>query len=145
MAKTAELDGQATTDLIAVKEAELASAVAAMVAASNGPLGGRGKQGLRRTDANIRRTAEHARIVTRLEGELAVLRRPAKPATVPLDLSRLPFAQYIRTWNGWYEVVRVNRKTVKVINTPGMDDLIPVTRIVAIREHANTESVSTPA
>jgi hypothetical protein len=93
----------------------------------------RTKQFGRRADGNLRRAAEARRLVERLTQELETLRRPVR-VVPPLDLERLPFATHIRTDVGWYEVVKVNRKSVKVVVDPGWDDLIPIKRIKEIHE-----------
>lgn len=122
------------TDL-ATLEAELAAARAAAVENFNRPIGGslRTKQHGIRVDAAVRRAAELVRTAERLERELSALRNP-QPEPAPLNLARLPYARYIRTTYGWYEVVKVNRATVKVVAAPGMDDLVKVAKILEIRE-----------
>ena len=122
---------------IASKEAELAQAREVMVANFNryaGTSSMRGKQHGIRTDAQIRRGAVLAATVTRLERELEGLRRRvSKPETPALDLSKLPGAKFIRTEVGWYEVVKVNKVSVKVKMPPGWDDLVKISKIVEIR------------
>jgi hypothetical protein len=131
---------------IAAKEAELAATLKAMQANFDRPAGTsqmRGKQHNLRIDAAIRRGADLGRTVERLERELAALRRQAdQPEPQPLDLSKLPDARFIRTKVGWYEVVRVNRATVKVVVDPGWDDLIKIGRIVEIRPAAECEAAA---
>lgn len=125
------------TDEIAVKEAELEQARAALQAAADYQAGGssRTKTHRIRSDGALRRAGQARHTIERLEREIEGLRRKAtQPEPTPLDLGRLPHAQYIRTKVGWYEVVKVNRKTVKVVVDPGWDDLIPIARIVEIRE-----------
>lgn len=125
-----------TTERIAAKEQELATARAALEANFNRFAGTsrlRGKLHKVRGDAQLRRGAELGETVRRLERELRGLRNPPPPMPA-LDLSRLPHAQYVRTKYGWYEVVKVNAKSVKVLAAPGMDDRIPIARIVEIRE-----------
>lgn len=121
---------------ITAKEAELEQTRAASLANFERQVGGdlRGKQWARRVDSQLRRGAELGRQAERLERDLAGLRREAKQGPPPpLDLSKLPAAKFIRTTYGWYEVVKVNRATVKVLAAPGMDDLIKVSKILAIR------------
>lgn len=124
-------------DQIAAKEAELAQAREAMTANFERHAGTsrlRGKQHNIRIDAQIRRGAALGETVRRLERELASLRRQTeRPETPALDLSKLPGARFVRTKVGWYEVVKVNRATVKVLAAPGMDDLVKVSKIVEIR------------
>jgi hypothetical protein len=130
----------ANSDATAAKQHELAAARTALEANFNRFAGTsklRGKLHKIRGDAQLRRSAELGQTVRRLERELESLRNPPRP-TPPLDLSRLPHAQYVRTKYGWYEVVKVNAKSVKVLTAPGMDDRIPVGRIVEIREHEGT-------
>lgn len=124
---------------IAAKEAELAQARTALMAAADYQSGvrSRTKTHVVRMDGALRRAGIASRTITRLEGEIAGLKLKAIEAQrPPVDLDRLPYAQYIRTKYGWYEVVKVNRKTVKVAVRPGMDDLIPIARIIEIRERA---------
>jgi hypothetical protein len=125
---------------IAAKETDLAAARDAMEANFARPAGTsrmRGKQHGIRIDAAIRCGADLGRTVERLERELAALRRQAdRPEPKPLDLSKLKDARFVRTTCGWYEVVRVNRATVKVLAGRGMDDLIKIGRIVEIRTAA---------
>lgn len=126
-------------DEIAAKEAELEQARAALQAAFDYRPGGSLKTktfGIR-SNAALRRGAQAGDTVQRLEREIAALhRKAAESEPQPLDLDRLPHAQYIRTRNGWYAVVKVNRKTVKVAVDPGWDDLIPIGRIIEIRERS---------
>lgn len=122
---------------IATKATELAQARAALQAAADYRSGvrSRTKTHLIRSDGALRRAGQAARRITQLEREIEGLRRKAaEPEPVPLDLTRLPYAQYIRTWAGWHRVVKVNRKSVKVVVDPGRDDLIPIGRIIEIRE-----------
>lgn len=126
----------ANADAINAKAAEIAARTAAMVASFDAPAGGRGKQGLRRTDAQIRRGAVHSKAVRQLERELAGLETRPRPARAPLDLSRMPFAKYVRTHGGsWYEVEKVNKSSVRVKVAPGMDKLRKFSQIIEIREH----------
>jgi hypothetical protein len=122
---------------IAAKEAELAQARETMKANYDryaGTSSMRGKQHGIRVDAQIRRGAQLGRTVVRLELELTALRARAGQEQSPsLDLSKLSEARFIRTRYGWYEVVRVNRATVKVKAAPGMDDLVKVSKILEIR------------
>jgi hypothetical protein len=120
---------------IAAKAAELTAARTRFHAESNRTVGGssRTKQFGRRIDGQLKRAGELSRLIDRLARELDALRRPVR-AVPPLDLTRLPFATHIRTKSGWYEVVRVNRKTVKVVVDPGWDDLVPMHRIEEIHE-----------
>lgn len=122
---------------IAAKEAELEQARTALQAAFDYNPGGslKTKTFAVRSDGALRRGAQAGDAIERLEREIEGLRRKAtQPEPVPLDLTRLTHAQYIRTRNGWYEVVKVNHKTVKVVVEPGWDDLIPIGRIIEIRE-----------
>lgn len=126
-------------DQIAAKEADLEQARAALQAAADYRAGGssRTKTHRIRSDGALRRAGQAGRNIERLEREITALRhKAAQPEPQPLDLTRLPHAQYIRTKVGWYEVVKVNRKSVKVVVAPGWDDLIPITRIIEIRERA---------
>jgi hypothetical protein len=122
---------------IAAKEVELEQARAALKAAFDYHPGGslRTKTFAIRSDGALRRGGQAGNTIERLERELEGLRRRAtQPEPAPLDLTRLPYAQYIRTKVGWYEVAKVNRKSVKVVVDPGWDDLIPISRIIEIRE-----------
>lgn len=122
---------------IAAKEAELAAARATLVATfANAPGGSsRRKSYGVRIDAQLRRGGENRRAIERLERELAALRREATRPTLPeLDLSRLPYATHVRTAVGWYRVVKVNAKSVKVAVPPGWDDRIAITKVIEIRE-----------
>lgn len=126
-------------DEIAAKETELEQAHAALQAAADYRAGGssRTKQHRIRSDGALRRGGMARAAIQRLERELETLRRRAtQPEPAPLDLDRLPHAQYIRTKVGWYEVAKVNRKSVKVVVNPGWDDLIPIARIIEMRERA---------
>jgi hypothetical protein len=131
---------------IAAKEAELVAATAAMTANFDRPAGTsrmRGKLHTVRVNAAISRGARLGNQVRRLEGELEGLRRRVgRPEPKPLDLARLPFARLIRTKVGWYEVVKVNAKSVKVKVSPGWDDRIPISRIVEIRERQDAPTTS---
>lgn len=98
-----------------------------------------------RVDANIRRTAEAFRNVERLEREVKALERPPA-ATAPAGgwtPEQLEGARVIRTRLGWHEVVKVNKKSVKVKAAPGMDDLVPYKRIIDARD-ANGAKVDAP-
>lgn len=90
-----------------------------------------------RVDANIRRTAEAFRKVERLEREVKALERPPAP-TAPkggFTPDQLKNARVIKTRFGWHEVVKVNTKSVKVKAAPGMDDLVPIKRIIDARDN----------
>lgn len=124
---------------IAAKEAELEQARRRLQAAADYQSGvrSRTKTHIVRMDGALRRAGQAHGAIVRLERELESLRRKTiESETSPLDLARLPYAQYIRTRIGWYEVVKVNRKSVKVKADPGWDDLVPITRIIEIRERA---------
>lgn len=125
-----------TADLIAAKEAELAAAREAMQANFNRPIGGSSKRksfGVR-VDAQIRRGAQLSRDVQRLERELDRLRtRGPKVESPPVTVEALSSARFVRTKVGWYEVVKVNRATVKVVVDPGWDDLIKISKILEVR------------
>ena len=126
-------------DQIAAREAELEQARAALQAAADYQSGVRSRTKTHRVrmDGALRRAGQAGNRITRLEHEIAALRLKAtEAARPPLDFDRLPHAQYIRTKVGWYEVVKVNRKSVKVVVPPGWDDLIPIARIIEIRERA---------
>jgi hypothetical protein len=121
---------------IAAKEAELAQARHALAGVPRNPGTSslRGKQHYTRVDGAIRRAAQLGETVQRLERELEGLRRQAtRPEPQPFDLAALPTARFIRTKVGWYEVVRVNKATVKVLTAPGMDDLVKISKILEIR------------
>lgn len=123
---------------IATKEAELAQARQAIAANFDRFAGTsrlRGKVHKIRGDAQLRVGAQLGETVRRLERELASLRsRAERPATPPLDLTKLPEAKFIRTKaRGWCEVVKVNGASVKVLTAPGWDDLIKISKIVEIR------------
>ncbi|MEU8158097.1 hypothetical protein AB0B94_30965 [Micromonospora sp. NPDC048986] len=124
-------------DQVRAKEAELDQVRQAMAANFDRAAGTsrmRGKQHGIRVDAQIRRGAQLGAAVERLGRELNGLRdQAARPELQPVDLSNLSGARFIRTKFGWYEVVKVNRATVKVLTAPGMDDLIKVGKILEIR------------
>lgn len=121
---------------LAAKEAELAQAVKALEDFDYRPSGNtRTKASSQRTNAAIRRAADLASAMRRLEREVAALRKPAPPA-VPaggFTPEQLAAAKFIRTRYGWYEVAKVNKKSVKVKAAPGWDDTIPVKRILEVR------------
>ncbi len=124
---------------IAAKEHELEAAKAAEMANFNRPVGW-SKRGAKRhktrIDAQLKAATRLREIRERIVRELEGLRgKVGQPEPAPLDLARLPFAQFIRTRHGWYKVVRVNAKSVKVVVEPGMDDLVKVSKILEIREH----------
>lgn len=128
---------ETVADEIAAKEAELEQARAALQAAADYQSGvrSRTKTHVVRMDGALRRAGLAANTIRQLERELEGLRRKAtQPEPVRLDLARLPHAQYIRTRYGWHEVVKVNRKSVKVVADPGWGDLVPIARIIEIRE-----------
>jgi hypothetical protein len=122
---------------IAAKEAELARARKDLEANFDrfaGCSSLRGKQHKIRGDAQIRRAVVLGETVQRLERELAGLRQQAaRPEAQPVDLAALDGARFIRTKYGWYEVVKVNRATVKVAAAPGMDDLVKKNKILEVR------------
>lgn len=126
-----------TAEAITEKELELAQAREAMAANFNRYAGTsrmRGKQHQIRGAAQVRRGASLGETIRRLERELAALHREAdRPETPPLDLAKLPKAKFIRTEIGWYEVVKVNRVSVKVKMPPGWNDLVKISKIVEIR------------
>jgi hypothetical protein len=105
-----------------------------MVANFQTPGGGRGKQGLQRTDAQIRRGARYARGIQAAESWLnALLRateRVAQPSVTP---ERLRTAVAVKTRFGWHRVVRVNAKTVTVATPYSWTDRIALAAIVDIR------------
>lgn len=128
----------ALADRIRQKEAELADAQAAVSrhwsAGTPGTSSMRGKQHGQRVDANVRRGAQLADSVQRVERELASLREQATAASNPPQASvPLEHAKFVRTQYGWYEVLKVNASSVKVKAAPGMDDLIKKTRILEAR------------
>lgn len=139
-------EGDDRARAIAAKAAELTAARTRFYAECDRPLGGRSrtKQFGRRADAQLRRAGELRRLVDRLSGELDALRRPVR-VVPPLDLERLPYATHIRTDAGWYEVVKVNRKSVKVKVDPGWDDLIPIKRVKEIHVRVANADPDAPA
>lgn len=124
-----------TAEQIAAKEAELEAARAALVANYNRQVGGssRTKQHGIRIDAQIRRGAEHARTVERLERELTALRRPVQPEPQPVTPETLNGAKYVRTRYGWHKVVRVNRTSVTVETGYSWTDRIQLGKILEAR------------
>lgn len=119
------------------KRAELAAAIKARDGYEFTPYGSqRTKSAGVRLDAGLRRTAENHRKVDQLEREVAALERPPAP-TAPkggFTPDQLKNARVIKTRLGWHEVVKVNAKSVKVKAAPGMDDLVPVKRIIDARD-----------
>jgi hypothetical protein len=131
---------QTLAERIAAKEKALTTAREAMATNADRFAGCsrlRGKQHEIRGNAQLRHGAALADTVQRLERELAtLLQQPERPTLEPLDLSKLRDAKLIRTRLGiWYEVVKVNAKSVKVKAAPGMDDRVSVSKIVEIRTH----------
>jgi hypothetical protein len=128
-------EGDDKARAIAAKAAELFAARTRFHANAERAIGGRSrtKQFGRRVDGQLKRAGELNRLVERLSAELDALRRPVREVP-PLDLERLPHATHVRTDVGWYKIVKVNRKSVKVEVDPGWDDLIPIKRIKEIHE-----------
>ncbi|MEV5211247.1 hypothetical protein AB0K35_27625 [Micromonospora sp. NPDC053740] len=124
---------------IAAKEAELARALKAFNAECDRPVGGssRRKSFGVRLDAQIRRAAQLGGDVQRIERELSALRIQGAQRLGPAgqhDASTLAGVRFVRTDIAWYEVVKVNRATVKVKVRPGMDDLIKIGKILEARD-----------
>jgi hypothetical protein len=112
---------------------ELARLEQALVANFKAPGGGRGKQGLRRTDAQIRRGAEYARKVKAAQIHVDVLLNSTARAAKPVTPERLRGAVAVRTELGWHRVVRVNAKSVTVATPYSWTDRISMGRIVDVR------------
>jgi hypothetical protein len=121
---------------IAAKEAELEAAKQRFQGEADWrPSGGmRTKSFGVRIDANLRRAGEARRDIERLERELEALRRPRPPVApqaTQADIDGLEPGDLVKLKNGLtYKVVKVNKSTVKVAVPPGMDDLMPKSKIV---------------
>lgn len=112
---------------------ELARLEKAMVANFETPGGGRGKQGLRRTDAQIRRGAIFAEKIKAARIWVDTLLAATERAARPVTPERLRTAVAVKTRFGWHRVVRVNAKTVTVATGYSWNDRIPVGSIVDVR------------
>jgi hypothetical protein len=122
-------------DAIEAKAAELDQAREALanLDGTPGTSSMRGKVHGQRIDANVARAARLSATVTRLEQELAALRKgPDGSSTAPTP-DAIAAASFVRTKYGWYEVVKANRCSVKVKAAPGMDDLIAHRKILEAR------------
>lgn len=132
---------QPITDRIATLEAELAAAQARLNSIAANVRPGRGKQGKRRVDSAFQRGGEQAQRIVQLEREIANLRaqatRPVRSAA-PVDFTRLVPGCAVRTDDGWFRVLKVNRITVKleVPPGPGWLDTVKRTAILEIRSIA---------
>ena len=123
---------------VAAAEHELTEARAALAGLDGTPgtSSMRGKQHGQRVDANVRRAAQLADRVQRAERALAAAREQGdRPTSTPAAVTpeRLANAKFVKTRYGWYEVVKVNKSSVKVRAAPGMDDRIPIGRITEVR------------
>ncbi len=74
--------------------------------------------------------ARHRVDVERRREQQDAERAREKPTAEQL---RTAGARFVRTRHGWYGVVRVNRTTVKVLTSPGMDDRIPLAKVLEWR------------
>lgn len=113
--------------------AELARLEKAMVANFETPGGGRGKQGLQRTDAQIRRGAIFVRKIQAAEIWVKTLLAATECAARPVTSEQLRSAVAVKTKFGWHRVVRVNAKTVTVATGYSWNDRIAVGSIVDVR------------
>lgn len=88
-----------------------------------------------RTDAAIRRAAQHVERVKVLERHLAALERAASsPAPKPAPtVDEIRSARLIRTKLGWERVVKVNRTTVTVEAEPGWNNKVSFRKILEVR------------
>jgi hypothetical protein len=141
---------------LARKEAELTAAREALAAYSPQFSGNqRTKSANQRVGATFRRSAQLVENVQRLEREVEGLRRqgdrpaPAGPPPGGFNAGNLAGAKFVRTrLGGWYEVVKVNRASVKVKAAPGMDDTISHKKIIDARgadQKPLTPAAPTPA
>jgi preprotein translocase subunit YajC len=134
-APAASAPADARAAKIAAKEAELEAARARFQAAADYQAGGSSKRitFVRRMDAALARAGKAGRDIERLEHELAVLRLQRREASQvgELDVDGLQPGDLVKMKNGLtYKVVKVNRTSVKVQVPPGMDDLMPKSKIV---------------
>ena len=118
-------------------EAELASLEAEIAADFGAQIGGgslRTKAHGQRVHAHIRRAGERQSRIEQLRRQISGLRIQAQEnARGPVTLEAIKTASLVRTKYGWYEVVKVNAKSVKVVAERGMDDLIPFKKIIEVR------------
>lgn len=112
---------------------ELAGLHRAMAANFAAPSGGRGKQGLRRTDAQIRRGAVFARKIQAAEIWISALLSATGRAARPVTPERLRVAVAVKTKFGWHRVVRVNVKSVTVATAYSWTDRIAISEVVDVR------------
>lgn len=65
-----------------------------------------------------------------LQHQLAEQVERERPKLTAADLAG---ARAVRDRFGWHRVVKVNQKTVKVVVAPGMDDLLPIAKVLEVR------------
>lgn len=112
--------------------AEVVRIQTALVANFLHPSGGRGKQGLRRTDAAIRRGAKFSEELKKAHALVSALESPRPVvATTPVEVPRTATA--VRTRFGWHKVVRVNAKSVTVKTPYSWTDRIAIGNIIDFR------------
>lgn len=95
----------------------------------------RAKQHTVRYNAALRRTARAFEELRQLETSAhALILRLKQADPIPVTPETLATARFVRDRHGfWYEVVRVNRVTVKVVVDPGWNDLAKISNLVEVR------------
>lgn len=131
-APAAPVESTESAELIAAR-AEVERIEKALVANFDRVTGGRGKQGLRRTDAAIRRGAAYARELTKARALVAFLESTPAPVadSTPVEVPRTAIA--VRDQFGWHKVVQVNAKSVTVRTAYSWDDRIALGKITDYR------------
>jgi hypothetical protein len=134
---------------LAAKRAELEVAKRRFQAAADYRAGGSSKKitFVRRMDAALARAGQAGRDIERLEREIKALERP-EPPKGELDIDGLEPGDLVKMKNGLvYKVAKVNAKSVKVVVPPGMDDLMPKSKIVRTQKAAppKTDAVKVTA
>lgn len=138
---------------LAAKRAELEAAQKRLQAAADYHAGGsmKTKTFAVRMDGALRRGGEAVRDIERLQREITALERPEPPKQAgELDVDGLEPGDLVKMKNGLvYKVAKVNAKSVKVVVPPGMDDLMPKSKIVRTQKatppKADAVEVATPA
>ncbi len=127
---------------IEATRAELDQLNATIVAAANNPHWNYGRSRTkafgRRTDAAIHRTAQCFARVKALEAHLVHLQAQETaaqaPAPKPVSMGDIWVGMAVKTKSGWFRVVKINRTTVTVDVEPGWDDIVPLSRVLEVRE-----------
>ena len=90
----------------------------------------------RTVDAELRREKEMDLAIVRAESRVQTLERlvreQAERDRPKLTAEDLAGARFVRTRFAWHQVVKVNRKTVKIVVEPGMDDLLPISKVLQV-------------